>query len=133
MKVNVVGDIAGRFDEFMELLARMPSADLTLAVGDIIDRGKQSRQVVEWFMGEPLSREVVIGNHEVFALDAHFNCAMMPGRHPYWFYNGGEATMESYGWMPIPMAHLTWLETRPAWFRQDGLFVSHAPVYERQS
>jgi hypothetical protein len=124
--INIIGDIAGRYDELMELLAAMPAASLTLAVGDLVDRGPKSRQVVEWFMGDPLSREAVFGNHELMLIEASRDFAF--GSHPYWYFNGGNTTMESYNWGAIPEAHLKWLETRPAWYRQDGLFVSHAPV-----
>lgn len=127
MKINVIGDIAGRFDELMELLGKMPAADIVLAVGDLVDRGSQSKQVIDWFMGDPVGRNAVHANHENMLLDAHRNYSA-PGLHPYWFYNGGDATMDSYGLQPIPENVLQWLERRPQWFRQDGLFVSHAPV-----
>ncbi len=124
--INVIGDIAGRHDELMELLAKMPTASLTLAVGDLVDRGPKSRQVIEWFMGDPMSRESVFANHELMMLEAHREFA--PGAHPYWGYNGGDATVKSYDYQAPPESHLRWLENRPAWYRQEGLFVSHAPV-----
>lgn len=129
--VNIIGDIAGRFDELMELLAKMPAADLVLSVGDMIDRGSQSREVVEWFMADPIGRDAVHANHENMALDAHFNHDNMPGRHPYWFMNGGDTCIDSYGGMCIPEDQLKWLASRPMWYKTfDGLFVSHAPVYD---
>lgn len=128
--INIIGDIAGRYDELMELLAKMPAASLTLAVGDLVDRGPKSRQVVEWFMGDPMSRESLQANHEQMMLAA---CELWPHQpllHPYWPRNGGTQTIESYGLSPPPAEHLRWLAYRPAWFKQDGLFVSHAPVYD---
>jgi hypothetical protein len=124
--VNIIADIAGRYDELQALLKLMPKASLTLALGDLVDRGPKSRQVVEWFMAKPRSRQALFGNHELMMLEASRDFAF--GTHPYWYYNGGDATMTSYGWQAVPEAHLQWLETRPAWYRTDGLFVSHAPV-----
>jgi hypothetical protein len=128
VKINVIGDIAGRYNELMELLAKMPPADLTLAVGDLVDRGPKSKEVIEWFMGDPLSRECVHANHENMMLDACHNFPGSPHEHPYWCYNGGTATLASYMYAPVPEAHLRWMANRPLWFKSDGLFVSHAPV-----
>lgn len=129
--INIIGDIAGRYDELMELLGKMPAASLTLSVGDLVDRGPQSRQVIEWFMGDPLSREAVFANHELMMLAACTYWSHEPLRgHPYWYRNGGTQTMESYHYAPPPAEHLRWLQNRPAWYKQDGLFVSHAPVYD---
>lgn len=45
--INIIADVAGRFDELMELLGKMPAASLTLGVGDLVDRGPKSRQVID--------------------------------------------------------------------------------------
>jgi hypothetical protein len=126
--VNIIGDVAGRFGELMELLAKMPAADLTLAVGDIVDRGPKSREVVEWFMGDPLSRDCILGNHECMFVYACRNQPMDP-LNTIWGWNGGQQTWASYGYELPPESHLRWLEKRPLWYCQPGLFVSHAPVY----
>lgn len=128
--INIIGDIAGRYDELMELLAKMPAASLTLSVGDLVDRGPKSKQVIEWFMGDPISRESVFANHELMMLEA---CTDFwnPVDHPYWGFNGGRQTLSSYAMSGhVDPKHLEWIECRPAWYRQDGLFVSHAPVYD---
>ncbi len=130
MKINVIGDCAGRYDELMELLGKMPKADLVLGVGDLIDRGPKSKQVVDWFIADPLHRQCVHANHENMALDAHRNYHA-PGNHPYWMHpNGGDTTIDSYQGRPIPEPTLRWMEARPMWWRRKGLFVSHAPVYD---
>lgn len=130
MSINIIGDIAGRYDELQELLTKMPAASLTLAVGDLVDRGPKSRQVVEWFMEDQLSRQSIFANHELMLITACEHWPMQPLNHPYWPRNGGSQTMDSYNWSPPPAEHLRWLKNRPAWFKQDGLFVSHAPVYD---
>lgn len=127
-RINVIADVAGRFDELTKLVAKMPAADLILSVGDMVDRGPKSKQVLEWFMADPIGRQAVHANHENMLLDAAINYPGALHEHPYYFYNGGGATLDSYNYAPIPEAHLQWLETRPMWYRADGLFVSHAPV-----
>ena len=53
MTYNIIGDIAGRFDELMLLLAKMPESDKVILLGDMVDRGSQSKQVIEWAMTNP--------------------------------------------------------------------------------
>ncbi len=129
--INIVGDIAGRFDELMELLAKMPAADLVLSVGDMIDRGPDSKKVIDWFMGDPAGRDAVLANHEVMMLDAYYNYATFNQTHPFWGMNGGRACLDSFGgWGGVSHNVLFWMATRPLWYKQDGLFVSHAPVWD---
>ena len=63
MKINIIGDIAGRYDELMLLLAKMPEADLIVSVGDMVDRGPKSKEVIEFFMTNPKAY-AIYGNHE---------------------------------------------------------------------
>jgi serine/threonine protein phosphatase 1 len=133
MKINIIGDIAGRFDEFQKLLAKMPEADLILSVGDMIDRGPQSKQVIQWFMRhQKLGKaEAIYGNHEDMMIDSNRFSGYQD-----WMYNGGSATLRSYlkkgqtdlSSAKIPESHLSWLKKRPLYFQTDDLFVSHAPI-----
>lgn len=126
MKINIIADIAGRFDELQELLAKMPEADLVLSVGDMMDRGAQSKQVIDWFMSNPKA-EAVYGNHEDLMVQG-----VKHGDKNTWLYNGGYNTLDSYtdvdGNTDVPVEHIEWLEKRPMYFQTDDLFVSHAPV-----
>lgn len=68
----VVGDIHGAFalvDEALELVEFRPEQDLLLSVGDLIDRGAESAQVVD-FLARPYVH-AVLGNHEETLLRAH--------------------------------------------------------------
>lgn len=62
----VVGDIHGCFDELIALieLAGLREHDHLIAVGDLVDRGPKSREVVEFFASHPERRHSVRGNHE---------------------------------------------------------------------
>jgi Calcineurin-like phosphoesterase len=65
MKTIVVGDIQGCYQEFLELLtlAEISAEDSIVAVGDLIDRGPDSRSVLEFFRNTPQAKSVM-GNHE---------------------------------------------------------------------
>ncbi|MGB3456476.1 MAG: metallophosphoesterase family protein [Litorimonas sp.] len=102
----VVGDIHGCLDPLMRLLSRIgrhaveyhPQDDVTLVfVGDLIDRGPQSAQVVETLLNfEPMGMKPVflMGNHEEIFLKALGGSVDAMSR---WFDWGGRATARSYG------------------------------------
>lgn len=118
----IVGDIAGRFDELMLLLKKCPD-DEVISVGDMIDRGSQSREVVEWFMK---NGKAILGNHEHLAVDF---CRY--GESYYsnscWFNNGGYPTLASFDGR-IPEDVLTWMEFLPKYMIVEGCLISHSFV-----
>ena len=65
MNIFVIGDIHGCFTELHELLnkAGILDDDLIIALGDIVDRGPDSAQVLDFFSNNP-SRLSLMGNHE---------------------------------------------------------------------
>ncbi len=96
-----VGDIHGRADLLPGLLERMrqgaPSATKLIFVGDYVDRGDQSREVLDRL--RTLQRErpeeviCLMGNHERMLLDFLDD----PAAHgPRWMRHGGLQTLASY-------------------------------------
>ena len=65
MRTLIVGDIHGCWVEFQELLDRagMGEGDAIIAIGDIVDRGPETPQVVDFFRQQPGARSLM-GNHE---------------------------------------------------------------------
>jgi serine/threonine protein phosphatase 1 len=61
----VVGDVHGCYEELVELLDRvaLSSTDILVSVGDLVDRGPGSVDVVRLFRSRPGSI-VLMGNHE---------------------------------------------------------------------
>ena len=61
----VVGDVHGCYTELMDLLdkAAVGSGDRVVFVGDLINRGPDNRQVLDFVQSSPQSRSVM-GNHE---------------------------------------------------------------------
>lgn len=128
---NIVGDIAGRYDELTLLLAKMPSADTIVLVGDLNDRGPNSRKVIEWAMENESAAIPVLtldSNHGQMMVEAYCH------NSEDFLYNGGYATLESYGLSRpnFPKEHIDWLASRPLYFLDEeaGLFVSHAPWHQ---
>ncbi len=102
-RVYAVGDIHGRLDLLQELAGKI-ERDLASApvdrvvelyVGDYIDRGPDSRGVVEWMMETPPlgnERICLMGNHEEMLLQALNISSGMTD----WLFNGGDETIASY-------------------------------------
>jgi serine/threonine protein phosphatase 1 len=98
-------------------------------IGDYIDRGPDSRGVVEYLMTlqqtQPDCVTCLTGNHEHMLLSAIDRVA----HEERWLQNGGAETLRSYGapnLSGIPDAHITWFRGLPN-FDDDGLrFVVHA-------
>ena len=61
----VIGDIHGCYDELMTLLetAGVTDGDELIAVGDMVDRGRESARVLAFFQTQPNARSI-LGNHE---------------------------------------------------------------------
>jgi len=102
--VYAIGDIHGRLDLLEELhgLIQEDAAEakaperVLVYLGDYVDRGPDSAGVIEQLAREPLpgfERVCLKGNHEDFMLQ--FLEAAEVG--PHWLYNGGDATLASYG------------------------------------
>jgi serine/threonine protein phosphatase 1 len=107
LRVYAVGDIHGRADLLRRLLrlieadnARQPSAEVRLIfLGDYVDRGPASREVIDILMERPAFADKVVrlrGNHE----DAMLAFLDDPERSRIWLDWGGMATLASYGVTP---------------------------------
>lgn len=94
----VISDIHGCYDEFIELLEKAnyhPDTDRLVILGDMIDRGKKSMQVVKHIMELKSKYDVVVigGNHE----DLFLNWLEEPfDKNHLYGQNGGWKTIESY-------------------------------------
>ncbi|HEY0003417.1 MAG TPA: metallophosphoesterase [Pyrinomonadaceae bacterium] len=65
----IVGDIHGCYDELLDLLEKLRAGadDRVVAVGDLIVKGEQNREVLDLFMGDARFSSV-IGNHDLALL-----------------------------------------------------------------
>jgi len=105
LRAYAVGDIHGRLDLLLELMgkierddaARSPAKTHIVFLGDLIDRGPASAQVVEHLLRartDSATFHFVAGNHEEALLDS------VRGPHigrEGWLAFGGRETLESYG------------------------------------
>jgi hypothetical protein len=135
-----IADLHGRYDLLSEAVTKIvehsksdrPATIITL--GDYVDRGPKSRQVIERLMdwGSPDLKLVCLkGNHE----DIIWQCCRQPIKAGWWMDNGGGATLISYGQnygdivnvKIVPEQHLRFCPLEPAvtltefkWTWSDG-------------
>ena len=105
-RIYAIGDIHGRADLLSELFTRIdrhlrarPIADsIQIFLGDYIDRGPNSRQVIDLLIARQRRRHVLFlkGNHEDCALRFLNDPTLLPA----WQSIGGVHTLLSYGVMP---------------------------------
>lgn len=123
-----IADLHGRFDLLVkayELIADhasdMGGGGTIVHLGDYVDRGPQSQQIIEFLMNpmtipSGFKRAVLKGNHEEIMWET------CKGLHPgWWLSNGGGHTLLSYGHATkgtvdtscVPQGHLDWIEKLP--------------------
>lgn len=124
---HVIGDIHGCLEPVQRLLdkVRPRAEDALVFVGDYIDRGPQSRQVVDFLLALPLQCTFLMGNHEQMLL------RFLAGEgEEHFLSNGGEATLVSYGGDPqdIPASHLRFFHTLKQTYETPEFLVVHAGI-----
>ncbi len=128
----VVGDVHGHYDGLMQLLEQVApgGADNLYFLGDLIDRGTQSAQVVEFVRKNGYA--CIRGNHEQMLLDAFPGQKVAISALQAWLYNGGHTTYESYGsHITLLLEHLDWLRGLPLYLDLGDIWLVHAGVDPR--
>ncbi|MDP5306676.1 metallophosphoesterase [Paracoccus spongiarum] len=155
MRLYAIGDIHGQLDlltDAHERVFRDGGRDALIAhVGDLIDRGPDSRGVVEHLLrGRRDGRNWVVtrGNHDRFLPQflqrpSWVDPGLSSGQH--WVDHpglGAAATLASYGIDPtlpraqlraeaaraVPAAHCDFLASLPLWFLHPQALVVHAGI-----
>lgn len=154
-RIYAIGDIHGRVD-LLRNLHRLILRDavksdvgrfLVVYLGDYIDRGPDSRAVVDLLIDDPLAGfETVhlIGNHEAYLMQFLEDNSIAS----HWMTYGGDTTLESYGidlkeptkgqtradqlqerlLEALPQSHLDFYRSLVACHSEGGYFFAHAGV-----
>lgn len=134
----VIPDIHGRYDLLqmaIEKIVRHAAGQRATVVtlGDYIDRGPSSRQVLERLMHwefDHLSLVSLKGNHEAMMWEACHKLLELDR----WLQNGGDQTLRSYGASDgfdlnfVPNSHLGWIANLPALHVDQHRVFVHAGV-----
>ena len=143
--IYAVGDVHGSYDlvrraiEKVAAHARGRSYDL-IFLGDYIDRGPDSCKTVSLLssLSSRLSIVCLKGNHEQMLED--FERTRGEEDFLFWFDNGGEETLRSYGvtslddnpLIAIPLPHRSWLYGRPIYLESVAHIFVHAGIVPKR-
>ena len=123
-----IGDIHGCADALQSLLdvIQPEASDTIITLGDYIDRGPKSSQVIS-ILADLITQCTLVpllGNHEIMMTNA------LKSRRDFefWLYNGGKATLQSYdGDMNnMPMHHRTFINFCKPWHETESHIFLHA-------
>lgn len=150
--IYAIGDVHGRIDLLEDLErkilrdaeGRSASRRVLVYLGDFVDRGYQSREVIDHLLApgpQGFERVFLQGNHEEFLLRFLDDSSVARS----WFSNGGIETLMSYGVevsmsatevsrvqagfkTAFPDTHRAFLKSLPDMHREGGYVFVHAGV-----
>ena len=152
VRVYAIGDVHGCLDELNRVLEAIDQdvgshrgKSQLVFLGDLVDRGPQSAEVIERILGGGLptdSSAVIMGNHEQAMLECYHGGVATYGS---WLQFGGIQTLESYGlnrqqmFAPsfdlaaamrksIPPMHIQFLESLRDYVRVGDYAFVHAGI-----
>ena len=135
-KTYAIGDVHGCLEQLQQLVETCEKDSESqkstfILLGDYIDRGPNSRGVIEFLLGlQKCSPDQIIclkGNHEDLFL------AALDGEDAemHWLSNGGDTTLLSYGATrarDLPSSHIDWIRSLPLFHDAGRRFFVHAGV-----
>lgn len=153
LRVYAISDIHGRSDLLQQLFTVIdvdlnrsrPERSIQVFLGDYVDRGPDSRGVLDLLIERSQSHETVFlkGNHEAFFMDVMRD----PAKLQDWRHYGGLLTLMSYGIRPtmnpssedqvklidalcqaVPAEHVRFLQNLQPSFTCGDFFFVHAGV-----
>jgi len=134
-----IGDIHGCAKTLINLTEKIRKKDHAAEfyfVGDLIDRGPDSKSVIDYVMGLNKTHKnmnCVPGNHEIMMLEAYKNNLTLAQSN--WQYNGGETTLRSLDPEAnlnlkinelIPEKYYSYINSLPFYIELEDYFIVHA-------
>jgi serine/threonine protein phosphatase 1 len=137
-RLLAVGDIHGCSKTLYELLwnkIKITKNDRLVFIGDYIDRGPDSKGVVEQIIklrNDGFTVYALRGNHEQLLLDSRNG----PLQRQNWMVNGGDDTLKSYGIASIDeldLMHFDFFSNTLFFLELDNFIFAHAGInFSRQ-
>ena len=127
-RIIAIGDIHGcaaALEGLLKMIEPTPR-DLIVTLGDYVDRGPQSRQVIDRLIQLQGECQLIplLGNHEYMLLEALSQQVLFN----FWMQCGGKQTLDSYGGSidQIPAAHLDFIRGCRRYFETENHLFFHA-------
>ncbi len=134
-KHYIIGDIHGEYQTLLALIAKLPKDAKLIFVGDLIDRGLQSREIISFVRKH--NHQVVRGNHEEFMIEEGQKIADKllsyeeVSMSNIWLFCGGIETLISYGLLDIEEDRYQFIEDleKIQKFQDDIEWMKRLPLY----
>lgn len=131
----IISDIHGQYKAFEQLLTYWNQKDRLVLLGDLVDRGPQSYEVVQKVMDlkQQYGEQVIFckGNHEVMLLDFIENPEL---QQIFYYKYGGRETMASFlKYLPVEVSELEPVEQAhivKEKFAEELDFLKRGQLYE---
>ncbi len=130
-RLFAIGDIHGCYKAFRELVdqkIKIKKSDKIILLGDYIDRGTQSKEVVDYIIelqNNGFDIVPLLGNHEAMLVDAFDK----DERLLIWIQNGGSETLRSFGisyLKDLAPRYLEFFNKLPYYFEFEEYLFVHA-------
>jgi len=134
----IIGDVHAEYKTLLALLQKLPKNANIIFVGDLIDRGVNSAEVIA--LVREKGYDVVLGNHEDMMI--HYGKSFLKGypntTNPSflhtWYNNGGDATLFSYNLLKYDKKEgLVCVENKEQLlrFQDDIAWLESLPLYKK--
>jgi len=126
-----IGDIHGcsrTLHKMIEEVLLLRPADTLYILGDLIDRGHDSRGILDYLLqlrGDGYDIQAIRGNHEEMLLYAVDDLSA----HKIWYGNGGWATLREFGVdspEEIPQRYIEYITSLPYYIESGDYICVHA-------
>lgn len=124
----VIGDVHGHYDILMALMDKLPQTEDICFVGDLIDRGPDSKKVVDFVIKN--SYKCVKGNHEEF-IEYSFKESsdgtemdIIKDDYDLWMLNGGTETLKSFD--DSFFDYINFFRNLPLFIKHKNFLISHS-------
>ena len=142
--IAIIGDIHGCYNTLLSLFKHLNVINKIYTVGDLIDRGKYSKDVIQFCIDKNI--KPVMGNHEDMMLKAIDSSdkffGLMSDDAELYYYNGGRETQYSYISSRLfsnfkkfkqeikALGHLDFIKNLPLKYEFAKVVISHAGIIE---
>lgn len=126
-----IGDVHGHYDGLMQLLEAIAvgADDQVHFVGDLIDRGPKSAQVVHFVQDNDYP--CVLGNHEQLLLESFPGNKVSQYALQAWLQSGGHTTVASFNKPELLIESLDWFRSLPTYLDLEDVWLVHAGLHPK--
>jgi len=122
MAAYAIGDVQGCHFSFLDLLSRIKfnsDCDQIFFVGDLVNRGKNSKLFAEWCLSNQANIKTVLGNHDLHFMAVYFGQKQ----------KNKSDTLDGLLSSKKISAFIEWIYQQPLVFDYENYLIVHAGIY----